>query len=817
MQPNKNGNQRITPFLVAANPEADESLVVTDKETAFDEEADISSWDEYESPFHHATELEGMTAASSAKADEFVSFVAELRDPEFDEEIYELVHELARMYEQQMLNESLTANGARTHERMLELQVEPLSQEIENWIDRLAARLDQEDLETLSEQELEAIFEEYDIDEEAYAPQMEDFFKRLKRLGRRIKNKVKKTVKRAVRKVKKAAKKVGRAAKKIAGRVWNKLKRVAKSLLKRVIKVAINRLPEALQPVARKLAKRFIKEVEEEIYMFKGVPQPGSSNITQIQKEFDVQLAHLVLTEDEAEQERAVTEYELIAEKMTEDPQANLDRARMHFVQRINELEEGEDATPAVEEFIPAVLAGLKLGIRIVGRRRVVNFLAKYIAKLIRRWVGKKWATPLARAIVDLGLRLARLETVEEETTLAGEAVAATVEETIRRVAELDDYLLDNEDLLEAFVVEAFEAAASSNLPPVLSEQVYRKRPQLRQSSRLRGVWVLHPRRGHRRRYKKFTRVIKREITPHMAEMVRTWRGRPLATYFKRRYGIYGRPVQVRIHAYEAIPGTALALIGEYEPDVQGVELATAESFHPLTEEAAGVLLDEPGLGREVGAEFLAEPYHTTIGQRFYYLEVLDEPEMMEMFTAQNGTKRCCETHLVLDFVRRQVRVSIFIDEEDAQELAQKIQRGIRPSILVSNLRATYARGIQRAFSTGADHQTTIIHGAVMPMQLTSDLLIWIPPAFLSEFQRKLTEAVDQGILAEIPKANSRFVAAAQSPSLGMTLVFYLNNPPGLSTLGQLFAGEATQLRQLWQDVASPEITVEIKAGYWHG
>jgi hypothetical protein len=67
----------------------------------------------------------------------------------------------------------------------------------------------------------------------------------------------------------------------------------------------------------------------------------------------------------------------------------------------------------------------------------------------------------------------------QEKSGLAASAVAGTVEETINRVASLPAHILDNQELLEGFALEAFEQAAAANLPAVFSEATYRQRPEL--------------------------------------------------------------------------------------------------------------------------------------------------------------------------------------------------------------------------------------------------------------------------------------------------------------------------------------------------
>src|SRR5205085_4180960 len=92
-----------------------------------------------------------------------------------------------------------------------------------------------------------------------------------------------------------------------------------------------------------------------------------------------------------------------------------------------------------VEEFVPAILAALKLGISVVGRPRVVSTLAGFVASFIKKWVGEQPAKQLSGALVDTGLKLVGLETADESSIpaeTAGYALGATVEDTISRLVQ---------------------------------------------------------------------------------------------------------------------------------------------------------------------------------------------------------------------------------------------------------------------------------------------------------------------------------------------------------------------------------------------
>ncbi|MCX9077283.1 MAG: hypothetical protein OIN84_04830, partial [Candidatus Methanoperedens sp.] len=324
-----------------------------------------------------------------------------------------------------------------------------------------------------------------------------------------------------------AKKGISVAAKLGLGPILERLKALVMPLLKRVIQTAIGKLPVQLQPMARKLAERlpFLKEFEESDESAPLVAEAGG--VAGIQQEFNLQAATLLFAPTEVELELEVAR--VLTEQQAPDtyPLPELDRARERFTETLRGRREGEDPTPHVENFVPALLPALKIGIRLVGRKKVVNFLAGFLGKLIQKFVGPQHAPPLSQAIVEAGLRLIHLEaTAEDESRAAASSVAATVEETVRRVAAAPDYVLDNQELLEGFALEAFEQAAAANLPPVLPAEIYKKRPDLAEGRKLRGTWIMMP-RGLRKRFKKFSRKIPVLLAPRKVASLETFEGVP--------------------------------------------------------------------------------------------------------------------------------------------------------------------------------------------------------------------------------------------------------------------------------------------------
>jgi hypothetical protein len=754
------------------------------------------------SPFLSIYEAEGGGPATDPLAKEYVVFLNELYDQEFDEALFELAGEAAELYEAQPPPDYGQPVGYHV-EQMLQQHFAPLVRESEAMFGTLSRELGQRDPASWSAAEIDAIAERIQPTTEL-RPSFEQFWGSLKKA-------VTKVAKGAVSLAKKG---VSAAAKLGLGPILNKIKALVRPLLKKVLETAIAKLPSQLQPIARKLAERLpmLKEYEEGSAF--GETNAATRDVAEIQYEFDRQVADLLFASDEVEQEAEVGRVLAEARAPVEYSMSELDRARAEFEAGLEGLREGEDPTPHVERFLPAILPALRVGIQIAGRKRVVDFLAKYLARLIGRFVGPQYTPALSRAMVDAGLRLLTLEAdAEDETGAAMSAVAATVEETVRRVASLPDYVLDNQELLEAFTLQAFEQAATANLPPVLPEETYRQRPDLLEAQTLRGVWKLMPR--GRRRYKKYTRVIRARVSPHKAAAVESFEGLPLSAFLEEQLGVApGEEVEAQMHLYEAIPGTLLSDLARLEDNTPG--LGTADAYHllhPLTPEAAGVLLGEPGLGREVDERFLSDPYVTEVGQRFYYLEV---PGRRPLAAPQDGARvrvrRRTRVSLALDFPRNEARIYLYLSEVLAQGLAVKLRQQAHSGMVVARLGQILDRGLRGALAGGSG-RLKIVHESVTPA-LWAGALRRLPAAVPHVLRSRLHEWVMKSMGDQLKQQAAQLLAAAEQPVDGVTLVMTLANVPPLTQLGQALKSRTLSLASLRQPGEAPAVSLRIVAGY---
>ena len=285
-------------------------------------------------------------------------------------------------------------------------------------------------------------------------------------------------------------------------------------------------------------------------------------------------------------------------------------------------------------------------------------------------------------------------------------------------MASLPDYILDNQELLEGFALEAFEQAAAANLPAVLSEATYRQRPELLEGG-VNAAWLLMPLRG-RKRYKRCTRAFKVSITPHMAEEVESFEGVPLSDYLQDQLGLpEGAEVEAEVHLYEALPGTTVADIARSETETPGLgasDEATVSQLHPLTPEAASALLGKPGLGRSPLQG--SDRQNVAAGQRLFHLAIPGRrPLTIPGRSGRRRVRRLFHINVTLDAPQDQIRVCIYISEVKAQKLAVRLRQQSHAGSLTVGFNKIVARRLPRILHGHRPRRLRIVHPGIPPGQ----------------------------------------------------------------------------------------------------
>jgi len=716
---------------------------------------------------------------------------AQLYDEEFDDTVYELIGELSGV-----ASNNSDARYATTTGR---LHLAPLADEAEDFIQRAADAFGSRDAGALTDSEIDEVIGRLES-ERSITPGFENIF-----------GSIAKAVKRAAKGAVSLAKKGIAVATALGlGPILQKLKKLIRPLLERVLKAAINRLPVAVQPAATKLASK--------LPMLFGEVEAGSNDelgidVGAIQSEFNDQTIDLLLGESHGVTDEEATPWS--TSSADEVGIGDLDAARERFVHELEQLSDSEDPGPTVERFIPALLPVLKLGLRIAGRKRVVGLLSGLVSKLIARFVGPQASGALSTALVDAGLKLIGLEVSDTDQRRTGtSALAATVEETVRRVAALPDAVLDNEALLEGSVVQAFEEAAASNLPPVLSANAYRHRPELVETDSRRGTWVSLPLRG-RKRYKKFSRVMRTRITPRTAMALTTFGEASLAQFLQEQLGLDpGEELEAELHFYESLPGTVLGEVARLEGN--GGSAASMAEFHPLTPDAAALLVQEPGLGRAMSPANRSAPKNIAVGQRFYRIAVPGRRiASIPGVSGKGNSRRRTRLHTVLDFPADRIRLYLFLSERRAQELAATLRKQGHAGAIASRLKAFIDRGLAAAAHGNITGRIRIVHEAVSLPEARGAALGKPPAAAVQAFTARIGEWTLTALTEFFTAQAARFIAATEDAKDGVTVIVTLTNPPGMAAMRGAVGGAASTGTASTKGKA--ETQVDVAPGFTNG
>jgi hypothetical protein len=707
------------------------------------------------------------------QAGELRDLLFELYDEQFDEVLDELAHEAWEAFAQRTepFGEVGTTQSA---EQFLREWSDPVRQAAETMLENIAQAASEHDLESMSESEVDGFFEQF----EPRATGLEQHFENF--LGG-LWNKAKGLAKKALDVAKKGLTMIPGI-----GLLIGRLKALVMPILNRVLSAAIDKLPTTLQPLARQLAQRVLgappKEAEAEFEA-----APAAPDLSAVQRQFDFEAAALLFSADEAEQENVVQEAVSGAEREYGPAVAQLQDARARFV---DQLEAGVDPEQAMEQFIPAVMAVLPVArtvIGVIGRQRVVGMLARILTGFVERYIPKEQATQLSTAIVDAGLRMLSLETPADAQggpRLGYEAVVHAVEDTVRRVSELDEAVFEEPAQLEAAVTEAFHSAAAENFPPQVLV------PEMHEAASVPATWVVMP-RGKRRKhyYKKYTHVFDVEITPQLAESLTTFGGTKLAAVLKDQLGVVP-PVRARVHLYQAIPGTTLRRIAALERTVPGLgKGAGAIQLQPLTVEVAGALLQHPKLGRNVPGSYRSARGAVAVGQRFYYLEIAGaRPISTPTGAGAPVVRRTTTANVTLDFPKDEFRVFVYLGESDAQQAAAAIRKQDLTSVLLLTKRVADA-GVSVALSGDIKRHVRILSEAPQE-EIFGGALKQLADSVRGLLIKKVEAWVGTAVAQYMKGSAGEFIAATEDPADGVTIVVTIASPPGAPMVRKLLRGE---------------------------
>ena len=151
----------------------------------------------------------------------------------------------------------------------------------------------------------------------------------------------------------------------------------------------------------------------------------------------------------------------------------------------------------------------------------------------------------------------------------------------MRKLAENEDYVFENEDLMQLATAEAFSQAVATHFPTQFV------RPALQQAPSLGGTFVTRRPRSVRR-FHKYTRTPDVEVTAQIADAIPTFGGATLGAVLRASGATF--PVRARLHIYQAAVGTTVPGMMRVDRRHPGGRRVRRAALAPVTPAAAGAV-----------------------------------------------------------------------------------------------------------------------------------------------------------------------------------------------------------------------------------
>ena len=178
---------------------------------------------------------------------------------------------------------------------------------------------------------------------------------------------------------------------------------------------------------------------------------------------------------------------------------------------------------------------------------------------------------------------------------------------------------------------------------------------------------------------------------------------------------------------------------------------------------------------------YRAGPHPLFVGQRLYALEIAGArpqtmPDRKVAVLREPGS-----VNLTLDFRKNESCVAIFLSETEAQQIAAKIRQRSAVGIVWRAIGPRIQDGMERAFSTRG--RTSIVHPALATRGADASPLDRLSPMLVGWLRKRLHGTILRGVVGFLRSRGQEFVAAAEQPLDGVTIVVTVHNPPGWALL----------------------------------
>ncbi len=300
------------------------------------------------------------------------------------------------------------------------------------------------------------------------------------------------------------------------------------------------------------------------------------------------------------------------------------------------------------------------------------------------------------------------------------------------------------------------------------------------------------------------------ELTAQIADALPTFGGTTVGAVLRAAGATF--PIRARMHIYQSAIGTTLPRMMRVDRG-NGGGRGTSSQVHPLTPEAAGLLLREPKLGVTAAPRFLRSRNRIAVGQRFYVLEPIGAAGALALTgVAGAAAARLAPTRAwtVVNLRRSKITVGLYLSEGDAQTAAEGIRQG-KGSALLQALMAVYKSASQPTASAPNGHLRVVREDREDFEELAAAGPA-LPPAAAAPPRRQIDAWVMPALAAWTRDNGEAFARAAAHPDPGVTVRIRLTAVPGLDTLAQA-AGGASPAAAKTALRGTPTISISVVSG----
>src|SRR5207248_8327774 len=117
-------------------------------------------------------------------------------------------------------------------------------------------------------------------------------------------------------------------------------------------------------------------------------------------------------------------------------------------------------------------------------------------------------------------------------------------------------------------------------------------------------------------------------------------------------------------------------------------------------------------LAGDSAGEVSSDPGAVSVGSRLYYLEIPSAAPRTAppVPGAKRRPTRSSTVRIVLDFIKRDVRVALFYGEARAQQLVRRLRQGLPVSAVISLLKERHERALLEAAAGHRGSTIRVLH-----------------------------------------------------------------------------------------------------------